>query len=326
MPNVLVAGQIHRTGVDLLRSTAGLTVDYVEGVSVEAYRPFVPHADAILIRTQPLPAEVIAQAPLLQVVSRHGVGYDAVDVAALNSRRIPLAVVGDVNSRSVAEHTMMLLLASARRLIRYDRSVRTGEWRYRDSLEAVELDGKRLLIVGFGRIGRRVARMAAAFGLICAAHDPFQDGEAIRAAGVEPVTDLLAGLAEADFVTVHIPKSGAVALIGASELSRMKPGAIIVNTARGGLVDEAALVAAIRAGRIGGAALDVFAEEPPAPGLDLLGEDRLILTPHCAGLTEECAARMAVAAARNILDHFAGRLDPTLVVNRHEALGVPAAT
>jgi D-3-phosphoglycerate dehydrogenase / 2-oxoglutarate reductase len=315
MPNVLVAGKIHPSGLDLLRS-GGMSIDYVEEVSAASYLPFIDRADAVLIRTQPMPASAIEQASRLSIVSRHGVGYDAVDVEALNRRDIPLAVVGDVNSRPVAEHAMLLLLASAKRLLRYDAAVRTAGLDYRNSLEASELDGKTLLIIGFGRIGRLVAAMARPFGVTSIAFDPFQSAEAVAAAGVEPVRDLATALGQADFVTIHAPKTGTRPLIGASELALMKPGAIIVNTSRGGIVEEAALAEALHAGTIAGAGLDVFELEPPSPDDALLGEDRIVLTPHSASLTRECAARMSIAAAKNILDFFAGRLDPALVVNR----------
>jgi D-3-phosphoglycerate dehydrogenase len=318
MPTVLVAGKIHPRGIELLRNAPDIEIDYVEEVSLASYQPFIERADAVLIRTQPLPADVIQRASRLKIVSRHGVGYDSVDVAELNRRGIPLALVGDVNSRPVAEHTMLLLLAAAKRLLRYDSSVRTGRWDYRNALEATELDGKRLLIIGFGRVGRLVAQLASAFGVSCMTYDPFQSEEAIRATGVESVTDLAKALAEADFVTVHAPKVSGDALLGPKEIAAMKPGAIIVNTARGGIVDEAALAEALDRGAIAGAGLDVFEAEPPPLDHKLLGNQRVIVTPHSASLTEECAARMAVSAASNILDFFAGRLDRSLVINEKE--------
>lgn len=319
MPTVLVAGKIHPSGLALLGSNQGVDVINVEEVSLASYLPHVDRADAVLIRTQPMPAEAIRRAQRLQIVSRHGVGYDAVDVAELDRRRIPLTIVGDVNSRTVAEHAMTLLLAASKRLLRYDACVRNGNWNYRNSLEATEIGGRTLLIVGFGRIGRLVAGMAGAFGVTCIAFDPFQGGEAIRAGGAEPVQTLEEGLARADLVTLHLPKADAVPLIGAREMALMKPGAILVNTARGGLVDEAAMAAALAEGRLGGAATDVFLEEPPGEN-PLFADDRIVFTPHSAGLTVECAERMAVSAAQNILDFFAGRLDPALIVNR-DAIG-----
>ena len=170
--------------------------------------------------------------------------------------------------------------------------------------------------MGFGRIGRLVAGMAATFGTRVSAYDPFQSAEAIASAGVEPVADLTEGLEGADIVSLHVPKAGDRPLIGAAELAAMRSGALLVNTARGGLVEEDALADALEQGRLGGAGLDVFVDEPPQPSSRLLASGRTILSPHSAGLTEECAARTGEAAARNIVDFFDGRLAPGLVVNQ----------
>jgi len=315
MPHILVAGKIHEAGVALLKAAPGVSCDLVEAISTESYVPLVGKADAILIRTQPMPAPVIAAAPRLKIVSRHGVGYDAIDVAALNARGIPLAVVGDVNSRAVAEHTLMLMLAAARRTVAHDAAARSGNWQVRNRFEAIELDGKTLLILGFGRIGRRVAELARAFGMRIIAHDPFVAAADMAKADAAAVS-VDDGLQQADVVSLHVPLAPGGPAIGARELGLMKPSAIIVNAARGGLIDEAALNAALRDGRLAGAALDVLEEEPPRPDHPLLTNPRVTISPHSAGLTQECAARMAVAAVQNILDHFAGRLDPKLVVNR----------
>lgn len=315
MPHILVAGKIHEAGVALLKAAPGVSFDLVEEISTESYAPLVGKADAILIRTQPMPAPVIAAAPRLKIVSRHGVGYDAIDVAALNARGIPLAVVGDVNSRAVAEHTLMLMLAAARRTVAHDAAARSGNWQVRNRFEAIELDGKTLLILGFGRIGRRVAELARAFGMRIIAHDPFVAAADMAKADAAAVS-VDDGLQQADVVSLHVPLAPGGPAIGARELGLMKPSAIIVNAARGGLIDEAALNAALRDGRLAGAALDVLEEEPPRPDHPLLTNPRVTISPHSAGLTQECAARMAVAAVQNILDHFAGRLDPKLVVNR----------
>lgn len=299
----------------MLRASADVTFDLVEEVSTESYSPLVESADAVLIRTQPMPASVIERATRLKIVSRHGVGFDAVDVAALNRRGIPLTIVGDVNSRSVAEHTMMLILSLAKRTLAYDDATRRSEWDYRNSFEASELSEKTLLLLGFGRIGRNVAKLAEAFDMRVLAYDPFIDEERIRSCGAVPVTDIGSALEGADVVSVHIPLSDSGALIGASELARMKPTAMVINTARGGLVDEDALAATLGEGRLAGAGLDVFASEPPSSDHPLFASNRVVLSPHSAGLTQECAARMSVAAVQSILDFFNGRLDPALVVN-----------
>ena len=317
MPFILIAGKLHPSGLALLAAAPGVTFTHVEEISEASYQPWLDKADGIVIRTQPMSAASVAKAPRLKIVSRHGVGYDAVDVAALNARSIPLCIVGDVNSVSVAEHAMMLILACAKQLIRSDRSVRHGPWGWRNRLEQREVAGKRLLIIGYGRIGRHLAQMAAAFGLRISAYDPYLAANGWPAGIADRVADLAAGLAGADIVSVHIPKADGP-IIGAAEISRMKPGAIIINTARGGIVDEAALADALRSGQIGAAGLDVFDTEPPSLDHPLLAFDQVILTPHTAGLTSESAERMAIASVQNVLDHFAGQLDPALIVNARQ--------
>ena len=310
MPHVVIAGKIHEDGVALLRAQPDITLDVVSEVTRAAYAPFMSKADALLIRTQPCDAAIIASAPHLKIVSRHGVGYDAVDVAALNARKIPLAIVGDVNSRAVAEHTLALMLAAARRVVAHDAASRNGNWNERNRFDATELDGKTLLIMGYGRIGRRVGDLARAFGMDVIAYDPFiTDGST--------VSDLNTALARADYVSLHMPAAKG-AVIGAAELALMKPSAIIINAARGGLVDEVALDKVLRARKIYAAALDVLVDEPPQPDHPLLSNPHVTISPHNAGLTQECARRMAIAAAQNIIDCFAGKLNPKLTVNAKE--------
>jgi D-3-phosphoglycerate dehydrogenase / 2-oxoglutarate reductase len=313
MPHLLVAGKLHPSGLELLRSAPGVTFDYVEEISEPSYQLHLSKADALVIRTQPLTAASVALAPGLKIVSRHGVGYDAVDVPALNARGIPLCIVGDVNSSGVAEHAMMLILAASHRLIAADRATRGGDWGWRNGLQTHEVAGKRLLILGFGRIGQKLAALARAFGMEVAAHDPFLSADRWLE-GAARVTDLAAALADADAVSLHMPRADR-AVLGAAELALMKPTAVVVNTARGGLVDEVALAEALRAGRLGGAGIEVFDTEPPGRDHPLFGIDQAVLTPHNAALTVECAERMAVDSVQNVLDFFAGKLNPALVVN-----------
>lgn len=317
MPHLLVAGKLHPTGEAMLHSlqAQGLGVDYVEEVSEPSYAPLIHRADALVIRTQPLTAATVAQAERLRVVSRHGVGYDSVDLAALNARGIALTIVGDVNSVSVAEHAMMQLLAGAKRALRADRSVRAPDgWNWRNRLEAQEISGKNLLILGYGRIGRHLARMAAGFDMQVRACDPFLEGKGWPDGPVRPVP-LDEGLPWADCISVHIPKSDRP-VIGTAEIARMKRGVILANTARGGVVDEAALAAALASGQIGAAGVDVFDTEPPAAS-PLLAQDNAILSPHIAGLTADCGERMAIAAIQNALQCLDGTIDPDLIVNRN---------
>jgi len=321
MTRLLVAGKLHPSGEARLRELVarGVSVDYVLEVSEASYAPLIHKADALVIRTQPLSATTIARAERLKVVSRHGVGYDSVDLEALNARGIALTIVGDVNSVSVAEHAMMQLLAAAKRVLRADRAVReTGGWNWRNKLEQQEISGKRLLILGFGRIGRHLARMAAGFQMEVRAYDPFLLRFGWPEGNVAPVTDLHDGLAWADCISVHVPR-GDKPTLGEAEFAVMKPGAILSNTARGGVVDEAALAAAIASGRVAAAGVDVFDDEPPSSGSPLFDHDTALLSPHIAGLTNECGERMAIASIENALAYLEGTIAPDLVVNPDHA-------
>jgi D-3-phosphoglycerate dehydrogenase / 2-oxoglutarate reductase len=317
MPHLLVAGQLHPAGTTLLERLRGegYSYDYVEQISEDSYAPLIDRADALVIRTQPLSAGTIARADRLKVVSRHGVGYDSVDVEALDARGIALTILGDVNSVSVAEHAMMQLLAAAKRARKADAAVRAeGQWSWRNQLEQQEISGKRLLILGYGRSGQRLARMASGFDMEITAFDPYLEKAGWPSGGARPVSDLGAALGWADYISVHVPKSDKP-VISKEQIALMKRGVILVNTARGGVVCESALANALESGQIGAAGLDVFEEEPPATGSPLLAHDNLILSPHIAGLTAECSERMAIGAIGNAVDYLNGRIDPALVVN-----------
>ena len=201
----------------------------------------------------------------MKVVTRIGVGYDAVDVAALSRRKIPLMVVGIANSPSVAEQALFMMLMLAKRALEMHALVKEGNWASRLGKLPFDLFGKTVLIVGFGRIGTRTAKRCLAMEMNVLVYDPYKSVEEIRAAGCQAVSDLDAALPRADFVSIHCPKSPeTVGMFGAARLRRMKPSAYLVNTARGGIVDEAALYAALVSGKLAGAGLDVFEQEPPA--------------------------------------------------------------
>jgi D-3-phosphoglycerate dehydrogenase / 2-oxoglutarate reductase len=316
MPRVLISGSIHKSGIDLLRSRPGVEVTEMPDDSKNSFAQYLSGADALLIRTASLPVEAVEAADRLKVVSRHGVGYDNIPVAALTRKGIALALVGNLNSEAVAEHVFFLMLSLARNAIVNDRSVRIGAWAERDKLEALELAERTLLLIGFGRIGRAVASLALAFKMRVLAYDPYVSRPDAAALGVTKTDDWRTSLSDADIVSIHVPRSAETEnMIGAAELARMKPTAFLINTARGGLVDEAALADALAAGRIRGAGIDVFNDEPPRRDNPLLASEKVILSPHIAGLTRESSARLGVAAAENVLAGLDGRLDPRLVVN-----------
>jgi D-3-phosphoglycerate dehydrogenase len=317
MPRVLLAGRIQPEGMAVLRTRRDLVVEEMEDTGPEAFVARLPDADALLIRTAVLPREALVQASRLKVVSRHGVGYDNIPVDALTAKGVPLAIVGGIHSDTVAEHAFFLMLALAKAGLRHDRAVRAGDWNIRNALEASELGGKTLLILGFGRIGRALTRRALAFDMKVLAYDPNVPAADIAVTGAVPVDDWRAALGDADVISLHLPRLRETeSMIAAPELALMKPTALLINTARGGLIDEAALAEALRAGKIAGAGIDTFDEEPPRLDHPFFGLDRVILSPHLAGLTQEAAAKLSIAAAENVLAALDGRLDPVLVVNR----------
>jgi D-3-phosphoglycerate dehydrogenase / 2-oxoglutarate reductase len=255
------------------------------------------------------------------VVSRIGVGYDAVDVPALTRRKVPLMIGGIANSVSVAEAGVFLTMSLARKGAAMDRMVKEGRWhdRYKDM--PVDLYGKTVLIIGFGKIGTRSARRFAAMETNVLVYDPYLYSETIRGNGYEPVQDLDEAVAKADFITIHCPKTPeTTGMFDAARLARMKRTAFLVNTARGGIVDENALYDALKANRIAGAALDVFVEEPTPNDNPLLTLPNFIAAPHVAGVTREAVDRMAVVAVQNILSVLDGKPTRDNVINK-EVLG-----
>jgi D-3-phosphoglycerate dehydrogenase len=258
--------------------------------------------DAIITGTDELTGEVIAGAERLKTIAKHGVGLDNIDLAAALKRNIIVTATPGAIHDSVADLTIALLLAMARRIVPAHASVAAGEWR---RFVGAELRGKTVGIVGFGRIGKGVAIRAQAFGMDVIAHDPYPDEAFAREHGVA-FRSLRDVLRCSDVVSLHAAAEGHdQPLVGASELAEMKRGALLINTARGSLVDEAALAAMLRDGRLGGAGLDVFTDEPPN-GSPLLGLGNVVLTPHIGGQTAEGLLRMGEITAENCLRALRG--------------------
>jgi D-3-phosphoglycerate dehydrogenase len=278
-------------------------------------------ADGIMVGLEKIDAALLDTAPKLRVISRFGVGYDAIDIPACTRKRVLVGVVNGANDQSVAEHTMMLMLAVARRTIEMDASVRAGTWMMQAGRRMRELAGRRVLLIGYGRIGTRVARLCTAFGMQVMVHDPAFPTPRIAADGHEPAPDLLAAVPEADVISLHCPLSDATSkLVDATFLAKMKPDSWLINTARGGLVDEPALITALTNRQIEAAGLDVLTQEPPAPDHPLFKLDNVVLAPHNAAAPLESYAKMSQRAVRNLLDTLDGTIDPGFTVNP-EVLG-----
>jgi D-3-phosphoglycerate dehydrogenase len=322
MPKLLMCRPLHDEGRALLDARGDLEITELFKPTKEQLAAAIPGYDAVLVGLETVDQALIDRDPELQVVSRFGVGYDLIDIAACTRAGVAVGVVNGANDQSVAEHTLMLLLAVARRTVETDNYIRAGGWTLLEGRKPGELAGRTILVVGYGRIGTRVARLCAAFGMRVMVHDPNFTTPRIAADGHVPAPDLMAALAEADVVTLHCPLDEVTRhMIGAEAFSVMKPSAWLINAARGAIVDEAALIAALREGRIEAAGLDVLVKEPPDRDNPLLGMINVVLSPHNAAQPVECYAKMSVRAARNILDRFDGVLDPGFVVNP-EVLGI----
>ncbi|MGI9417681.1 MAG: hydroxyacid dehydrogenase [Geminicoccaceae bacterium] len=317
MSKILIIQPIHEDGVALLEARDDVSYEVIDGSSVDEMKAKIADADGVTIRTALLPGDVLERAERLKVVSRHGVGFDNVDLDHLNRRGIPMALTTDANATSVAEHVLFMMLHLAKQGVRFDRATRTGDWAIRNSLETADIGGRRILIIGFGRIGREVAALCKAFRMQISVHDPFVPADAIEAAGCRPAPDFRAVLGETDVVTLHMPLTPETRnLIGKAELAALPGHAWVINCARGGIVDDAALQEALTTSGIAGAGLDVYEQEPPPQAHPLFALDNVILSPHSAGLTLECAKRMAVSTAKNALAGIDGTLDPAMVVNK----------
>jgi phosphoglycerate dehydrogenase-like enzyme len=269
-------------------------------------------ADAVIAGGEHCTAEVLGRLPRLRVIARAGVGYDRIDVDAATRRNVLLTITPTANHECVAEHALALLFAAARSIARYDRAVRAGGW---PRSVLVPLRGRTLGIVGLGRIGRSLAKRAEALGMKVLAADERPDRDFARAHGIE-LTDLDSLLARADFVSIHCPLSPATrGMFGAREFAKMKPGAIFINTARGGLVVESDLAQALASGHLAAAGLDVLSEEPPPPDHPLLRADNVVLSPHLGGADETSVENMGRECADAIIRHHRGEWPDGAVVN-----------
>src|SRR5688500_14246980 len=311
MARILVTEQLAESGLAQLRD-AGHEVDVQQGLSPEQLLGAIAGAHALVVRSATkVTAEVFDAARDIVVVGRAGVGVDSVDVAAATNRGVMVVNAPTSNVLSTAEHALALLLALARNVPQASAALKAGRWE-KARWEGVELHGKTLGVLGLGRIGTLVAQRAHAFGMRLVAWDPWMSAERARLLGVE-LLELDALFAEADFVSVHLLKTKeSVGLVGKDLLAKAKPGLRLVNAARGGIVDEAALADAVRSGVLGGAALDVFETEPTTES-PLFELDNVIVTPHLAGSTAEAQDKAGLAIAEQVQLALAGEFVPFAV-------------
>jgi D-3-phosphoglycerate dehydrogenase len=309
---VVIAEHIHESGIKVLEESDLFETIYYDDKPIpeDEYYEVLKDTSAVLVRIKDFSRKMIESAPDLRIISKHGVGYDNIDVAAATQKKIPVTITPEANADSVADHTLSLMLALSRNLLKADTDLKTGQFSRREHYTGLELGEKTLGIIGLGRVGSRVAkRCALGFGMRTIAYDPFISIETAQQRHAELIPELDPLLETSDYVTIHTPLTELTQnMIGQKELQKMKPYAFIFNTARGGIIDETALYEALTQRWIRGAGLDVFVTEPAVPEENqILSLDNVLVTPHIAGGAEEAAIKMATHAAEEIIRVFNGQ-------------------
>ena len=298
---VAVLGKVDQKGLSFLRENEFKVIE-IENFEIQNLKEQLKDVDGILLRTTKLDKEILEHCDNLKIISRHGVGYDNVDLDFLNDNKIALCITSTSNAVSVAEHVLSFFIYLTKKLSLSDSLVKEGNFEKRSQLpNFFELYKKKVLIIGFGRIGKEVAKRCLGFDMEVYVYDPFLDNEIIIRNQCIPI-EKNQGLAIADFITIHLPLNGDTKnFISQKELNVMKKNSILVNTSRGGIVNENDLCIALESKKIQGAGMDVFVSEPPESSHPFFKLDNILLTPHNAALTLECRERMSLEASQNIV-------------------------
>ena len=313
---ILVIQNIHKAGIQLLKENSNYEFEIIDDVKIEVLKEKILNCDGLSIRTAKLPAEIIDLGKKLKIISRHGVGYDNIDLDSSKKNNITIAITATANAVAVAEHVMFMLLNISKRKNMYDEAVKSGNFSNRNKLpKTIELWNKNILIAGFGRIGQCLIKRCKGFEMNVSVYDPFVSKEVIEKLGGKKVDNLANTLKDMDAVSLHMPLNDKTKnLINYDLLKTMKKNCIIINAARGGIINEIDLNKALNENLIFGAGLDVFETEPPDQNNPLLKNDKVFLSPHTAAFTEECMIRMGKETIQNIIDFFDKKLDKSKVI------------
>lgn len=298
---VAVLGKVDQKGLSFLKENEFKVIE-IENFEIQNLKEQLKDVDGILLRTTRLDKEILQHCDNLKIISRHGVGYDNVDLDFLNENKIALCITSTSNAVSVAEHVLSFFIYLTKKLSLSDSLVKEGNFEKRSNLpNFFELYKKKVLIIGFGRIGKEVAKRCLGFDMEVYVYDPFLDNEIIIRNQCIPI-EKNQGLAIADFITIHLPLNGDTKnFISQTEFNLMRKNSILVNTSRGGIVNENDLCIALESKKIQGAGMDVFVSEPPESNHPFFKLDNILLTPHNAALTLECRERMSLEASQNIV-------------------------
>ena len=316
MKKILVIQPIHDAGIELLKNNSNYEFEIVENVDPEFLKSKIKDCDGVSIRTAKLTSDVIAVAEKLKIISRHGVGYDNIDLKSSKQKNLTLAITSTANAVAVAEHVMFMLLNISKRKNMYDSTVKEGKFNDRNKLpKTVELWNKNILIAGFGRIGQALIKRCLGFEMKVFVYDPFVSKDVVEKLGGTKVDSMEEACKDMDAISLHIPLNDKTKnIINYDLLKTMKKNCIVINAARGGIVNEFDLNKALDENLIFGAGLDVFETEPPEANNPLLKNDKVFLSPHTAAFTEECMTRMGKETIQNILDFFDEKLEKSKTV------------
>jgi D-3-phosphoglycerate dehydrogenase len=313
---IAIIEEIHKDGVELLDKHPNFEYELISDVSEKNIIEKLPNFDACTLRVSKLDEKILKHCPKLKAISRHGVGYDNVDLNYIKNNKISLLITATANAVAVAEHVLSMFLSLSKSIIRYDEEVRTGNFKKNaNKITTFELLNKNILIAGFGRIGKKLISRSLAFGTKVYVYDPYIDEQIIKEHGGIKVSSIEEGLKIADYVSLHMPLTNETKdLLNYDVFKKMKKNSILVNTARGGIINEYDLDRALNEGLIFGAGLDVFSNEPVENNNPLLKNKNIILSPHSATFTDECTSRMSIETTKNIIDFFENTLDKSMIV------------
>ena len=313
---ILIIQKVHEKGMELINNHDNFDVEVTDDTSIENLKLKLKDCDGASIRIAKLPGEVIEEAKNLKIISRHGVGYDNIDLKTAKEKDIKIAITANANAVTVAEHVMFVLLNIAKRKDLFDKTVREGNFKDRNKLpKTIEIWKKNILIAGFGRIGRALIKRCIGFEMNVFVYDPFVDKDQIELHGGQKVESIEEAVKSMDFITLHMPLTDKTKnLVNYNLLKTMKKNCILINAARGGIIHEHDLDKALNENLIFGAAIDVFEKEPPDDNNPLLKNEKVFLSPHTAAFTEECMTRMGIETIQNIIDFFDQKLDKSKIV------------
>ena len=313
---ILVIQKIHEAGIRLLKENSNYEFEIIENINDEILKKKIVDCDGLSIRTAKLSGELIDRGEKLKIISRHGVGYDNIDLNSSKKNNITIAITASANAVAVAEHVMFMLLNISKRKDMYDKTVRAGNFGDRNKLpKTIELWNKNILIAGFGRIGQCLIKRCQGFEMNVFVYDPFISKETVKKFGGKKVENLSESVQSMDVISIHMPLNDKTKnIINYNLIKNMKKNCIIINAARGGIINEIDLNKALNENLIFGAGLDVFETEPPNQNNPLLKNDKVFFSPHTAAFTEECMIRMGKETIQNIIDFFDKKLEKTKII------------